>query len=61
MQLAGFILGLVMVVATGIAADGWPQFRGPGGDGHSEAKGLPLEWSETKNVKDRRINNCRIH
>lgn len=32
-----------------IAAD-WPQFRGPGGQGHSEARNLPLTWSETENV-----------
>jgi outer membrane protein assembly factor BamB len=29
----------------------WPQFRGSTGDGLSPAKGLPLAWSETKNVK----------
>lgn len=29
----------------------WPQFRGPGGDGHVvETAPLPLQWSETKNV-----------
>ena len=28
----------------------WPQFRGPGGQGHALARGLPLEWSETKNI-----------
>lgn len=28
----------------------WPQFRGPGGEGHVTQTGLPLEWSETKNV-----------
>jgi len=33
------------------AAENWPQFRGPLGDGHCEAEGLPLEWSETTNVK----------
>ena len=31
-------------------ADTWPAFRGPTGDGHSKATGIPLEWSETKNV-----------
>jgi outer membrane protein assembly factor BamB len=31
------------------AAD-WPQWRGPDGQGHSTATGLPLEWSETTNV-----------
>jgi outer membrane protein assembly factor BamB len=28
----------------------WPQFRGPDGQGHSTEKGLPVEWSETKNI-----------
>ncbi|MBS1830590.1 MAG: PQQ-binding-like beta-propeller repeat protein [Acidobacteria bacterium] len=32
------------------AAENWPQFRGPDGTGHSDAKGLPLAWSETQNV-----------
>ncbi|HZS07141.1 MAG TPA: PQQ-binding-like beta-propeller repeat protein [Blastocatellia bacterium] len=31
-------------------SDQWPQFRGLGGDGHSDATDLPLNWSETKNV-----------
>ena len=28
----------------------WPEFRGPGGDGISAAKELPLAWSETNHV-----------
>ncbi|MBL8170048.1 MAG: PQQ-binding-like beta-propeller repeat protein [Acidobacteria bacterium] len=32
------------------AADNWPQFRGPDGTGHSDARDLPLTWSETQNV-----------
>jgi outer membrane protein assembly factor BamB len=32
------------------AAGDWPQFRGPDGTGHSDARGLPLHWSETQNV-----------
>lgn len=32
------------------AADNWPQFRGPEGTGHSAARDLPQEWSETKNI-----------
>ena len=34
-----------------LLAEDWPQFRGPGGQGHSAGKGLPLQWSETTNVK----------
>ncbi|MBC7852024.1 MAG: PQQ-binding-like beta-propeller repeat protein [Pirellulaceae bacterium] len=32
-----------------LAAD-WPQFRGPLGNGVSTEKGLPIQWSETKNI-----------
>lgn len=34
-----------------IPAQDWPEFRGPGGQGHSDERGLPLSWSETKNVR----------
>src|SRR5262245_51387273 len=36
------------------AAGDWPEFRGPTGDGHvadGQTLGLPLEWSEEKNVR----------
>lgn len=42
---------LFALTLTSFAADSWPQFRGPQMNGASEAKGLPLEWSEQKNVK----------
>src|SRR5215470_272210 len=29
----------------------WPEFRGPTGQGHSDERGLPLVWSETRNVR----------
>src|SRR6266545_4949654 len=29
----------------------WPEFRGPTGQGNSDERGLPLLWSETKNVR----------
>ena len=32
----------------------WPQFRGPDGQGHSNAKDLALTWSETSNIKWKR-------
>ena len=31
-------------------AENWPQFRGPDGTGHSDSRGLPFQWSETRNV-----------
>ena len=30
---------------------GWPQFRGPDGQGHADTTELPLTWSETENVR----------
>src|SRR5277367_4290821 len=33
------------------AETNWPQFRGPQGNGQSPAKGLPLEWGETENIR----------
>lgn len=32
------------------AADEWPQFRGPDGQGHAPQAEPPLEWSDTSNV-----------
>lgn len=45
------------LLAQSIAQGDWPAFRGPWGNGHVSAPGrvkplgLPLHWSETKNVK----------
>ncbi len=44
------LLLLSLLSPASIVAD-WPQFRGPDGQGHSDAKGIPVEWSEEKNVK----------
>jgi outer membrane protein assembly factor BamB len=43
--------GALFLWLAGAAADEtWPEFRGPGGAGHSSSVGLPKEWSETKNL-----------
>jgi outer membrane protein assembly factor BamB len=41
---------LAFLASLQVAAEDWPQFRGPTGQGHSSERGLPVEWSETKNV-----------
>jgi len=33
-----------------MAGETWPQFRGPGGQGHADATGLVTTWSEAENV-----------
>lgn len=32
------------------AGENWPDFRGPDGQGHTEATALPLTWSEQENI-----------
>jgi len=53
MKSSWFALALALVSGGNLASGGenWPQFRGPGGDGQSDAKGLPTAWSETEGVK----------
>jgi outer membrane protein assembly factor BamB len=41
---------LLVAVSLRVQAQDWPQFRGPTGQGHSTEAGVPLEWSETRNV-----------
>ena len=50
-RLAAFVVALSLLLIARLAAQAeWPQFRGPTGQGHSDERGLPLEWSETRNV-----------
>ena len=46
------VIGLLLLALAPAAARGedWPQFRGPGGQGHSAETRLPLEWSESGNI-----------
>ena len=44
------VLSWFVLVSVAGAGDS-PQFRGPGGEGHSSEKNLPLKWSETENVR----------
>ena len=40
-----------VLLGAGVAgAQDWPDFRGPDAQGHSSERGLPLEWSESKNI-----------
>lgn len=43
-------MGLLASIALPASADNWPQWRGLKNDGHSAEKGIPTEWSETKNI-----------
>jgi outer membrane protein assembly factor BamB len=45
----GGVLALAGAAVVCLAAD-WAQFRGPGGLGVSQERGVPVEWSGKKNV-----------
>src|SRR5262245_26896521 len=40
----------VATAASVAAADNWPQWRGPGGQGISTEAQLPAEWGPAKNI-----------
>jgi outer membrane protein assembly factor BamB len=40
----------VVLTASTVSARQWPEFRGPGGQGHSSDRDVPIEWSETRNI-----------
>ncbi|MHC4517752.1 MAG: outer membrane protein assembly factor BamB family protein [Planctomycetota bacterium] len=47
----------VFLTHSTLAYANWPDWRGPTGDGRSDATDLPLNWSETENV----VWKTRIH
>src|SRR5262249_37171298 len=42
-------LPLILTAVLALAAD-WPRFRGPDGFGVAADKGLPLTWSDDRNL-----------
>lgn len=44
------LIGLLTSSGVVSAADTWPRFRGPTGDGHAASTHLPTTWSEEHNV-----------
>ena len=43
------VAAISMAVLNQSIAD-WPQWRGPGGQGHAASSKLPVEWGEGQNV-----------
>jgi len=41
----------VLTMATARAGRDWPQFRGPLGNGHSDAVGIPVKFDDSAHVK----------
>jgi outer membrane protein assembly factor BamB len=49
-RFAWTLLAPLTLFAATAAAEDWPQFRGPGGQGAWEGGPLPVEWGPTRNV-----------
>jgi outer membrane protein assembly factor BamB len=46
-----FVAGLLVASSMTVrAGENWPNFHGPNNNNHTDAKDLPLTWSETDNV-----------
>jgi len=51
MRILAFITLVATLAGNTVAAErDWPQFRGPRGDGSSQAKAVPVAWSESNNL-----------
>ncbi len=50
MTRAALVPCLLILGGVSLAAEHWPQWRGPQGNGVSTETGLPVEWSTTRNV-----------
>lgn len=40
----------LIVASSSVAEENWTSYRGPTDQGHADATGLPLQWSESENV-----------
>ena len=49
-RIAVITFALPLALTAGVAADNWPQWRGPQGQGISTETQLPTEWGPAKNV-----------
>jgi len=49
-SLVAAMLAASLCVAPRSMAGDWPEFRGAGAMGHSDAKNVPVRWSATENV-----------
>jgi len=49
-RLCSATLAILATASTLALAQGWPQFRGPTGQGLAGDVNVPVEWSETRNI-----------
>jgi outer membrane protein assembly factor BamB len=49
-RLAPITLSLTLALGVAVAAENWPQWRGPNGQGVSTETALPTEWAPDRNI-----------
>lgn len=49
-RLAPITLSLTLALGVAVAAENWPQWRGPNGQGISTETALPTEWAPDRNI-----------
>ena len=50
LQQFALVLGVGLCLVGSVRGESWSEFRGPTGQGHTEASELPLKWSDSENV-----------
>ena len=50
MRATVYVVAMALLAGHAWAGEVWPEFRGPTRNGHADAAGLPLTWSESENV-----------
>src|SRR5271156_2698154 len=51
MLLRSLLAAFALLGSLTFAADNWPEFRGPTGDGHTDATGLPVTFGDGDHVR----------
>src|SRR6202521_3890186 len=44
------LAGILFLAVADLRADNWPNWRGPDNNGVARVNGLPITWSESKNI-----------
>ena len=50
MRIPAILIAAATLTGAAFAVENWPQYRGPHEDGHADATGLPVTWSEKENI-----------
>src|SRR4029453_8583632 len=49
-SLTSWLIASAVLTTASVRAENWPQWRGPGGQGVSSERTLPVEWAPDRNI-----------